>query len=307
MAVLAVPAPPSASDFWARATADYDADRYGAAAEGFEHVTAMRPHSGLAWAMLGLCEYQTGRRDAALQYFELARKLGLSDNDQIRRVASYHEGLLLLDAGRFEDAQTIFDGLAAEQVNSPRLKTALGKAVLRTRQESPALELAGEAEWEAANNEAQAGESYARLAGRFGSVQNVHFAYGKFLLSQRRNEQAAEAFQKELQVTPQHVLARLALADMLRATDPRASLPYAREALELAPNLPLARYLMGMCLLDNHQAGAAIPELEAAARLMPGEPRIFYGLARAYSSAGRRADAAQASKTYAQLKSRKQP
>ena len=179
MAVLSFqPAPPSASDYWSQATADYDADRYAAAASGFEHVTALLPKSGLAWAMLGLCEQQMGRHEAALRHLELAHKLGV-DDASIRHVAFFHEGLLLIEKGHFEDAQSVLDRLAAEKVDTPELKAALGKAILRTRHDSPALRQAGEAEWQAANDNPQSARAYAELAGQFGSIPERAFRLWK--------------------------------------------------------------------------------------------------------------------------------
>ena len=291
----------SASDYWSRATADYDADRYEAAARGFEHVAALSPRSGLAWAMLGLCEYQLRRFDAALKHLELAHRLGLQQDARIRHVAFYHEGLLLIEAGRFEDAQKTLDALAVEGVDSPELKDALGRAVLRSRRESPATAQAGKAEWLAAAQRPDAADAYARIVKQFGSEPNVHYAYGRYLLGAHRNQEAMEAFREELRVNPKHVLARLALADTLRSSDLPAALSYARGAVRLAPEVPLAHYLLGMCLLDSHQPREAAAELEIAGQKLPDEPRIYYALARAYSLLGRRGEARSASDKYKQL------
>lgn len=304
---LMLQAPQPAAEYWSQATADYDADRYAAAAHGFERVASLTPQAAGAWAMLGLCEYQLGKREAALSHLERANRLGFRGEGKIRPVALYHLGLLQVEAGRFEDGQKALDEVAATGTESRELRVALGKAVLRTRTESAAAEVAGAAEQLAACNRPEAADAFRDLAARFGGQPNVHYAAGKYLLGQRQTDPAIKEFLAELRVSPRHVLARLAIADTLRTTDAPASLPYAREALRLAPELPLAHYIAGMCLLDNRQPAEAVAQLEAAAKLMPDEPRVQYALARAYNGAGRKADAAAASRNYTHLKEADKP
>lgn len=291
-----------ASELWSQGTAQYDADRYQAAAQAFGRLTALRPNSAPTLAMLGLCEYRLGNTADALKHLERATNVGLDENAQIRHVAFYHEGLLLLDAGRFEDAQRSLDRLAAERVDSPDLKRALGSAILRYRRSRlpsdrkslAAIDAAGTAELLAASQQPTASRAYEHLVSSFGVLQNVQYAYGRYLLSRQEQTKAAEAFRRELANTPSHVLARLALANTLRLNDPGASLNYAEEAVRLAPDLPLAHYVVGVCLLDAQQPAKAVEELLQANGKLPGEARIYYALAKAYRQLNKPVEAQRA-------------
>ena len=90
----------------------YERDDYTAAARAFAVVTEARPLEGMAWAMLGLCEYQLARPDEALTHLQKARMLGIAGDAQFRQVVQYHEAMLLAGQSEFERAQEIFAALA---------------------------------------------------------------------------------------------------------------------------------------------------------------------------------------------------
>ena len=50
----------SADRHWQDGMRAYERDDYTAAARAFAAVAEARPQEGMAWAMLGLCEYQAG-------------------------------------------------------------------------------------------------------------------------------------------------------------------------------------------------------------------------------------------------------
>jgi predicted Zn-dependent protease len=319
IALLAGPQAPetlrSGQDWWSEGTSLYDADRYADAARAFAQLTALRPDSGSAFAMLGLCEYKLGQFDQALVHVEKGRRLGLPEDLSLRRVVAYHYGVLLLEKGRFEDGQKQLDALGRDKVESEGLKRALGCAVLRFRPShvpgantpaSGAIKAAGQAEVLASRDDPGARSAYEQLVSQYGTVRNVQYAYGRFLLTLRDNERAIAAFKKELANTPDHVLARLAIADILRTTDPGASVPFAEAAVRLAPRLPTAHYVLGMSLLDNGRTAEAVRELELAREELPDQARIYYALARGYNTLGRKEDASRASREFTRLKAAEQ-
>lgn len=293
----------------------YDKDAYADAAVALSRAAALSPNVGTTWVMLGLSEFKLGRHAPALEHIQRGRRLGVSSNPQLRRVMIYHEGLLLLGKGDFQRAQETLSQLSLEGVESDELFAALGLSVLRLRFSElragdealrQVVARAGRAEHLAAQKKfEEAQREYERLAADFPKGPNVHYAYGRFLLVSGDEEKAIAVLLREIEINPQHLLARLLIADnKLSRRDYAAGLPYAEEAAKLSPRLPLARYLLGSLLLGAGQTERAITELETAARLMPDESRIFYALSNAYLRAGRKREAERALAAFARLKER---
>ena len=135
----------------------------------------------------------------------------------------------------------------------------------------------------------------------------VEFALGKFLVANHQDEEAVEAFQRELQNSPDHLLARLGIAGLLASTNPAGALPYAEQALKIAPGLPESHYLMGLVLLNLGKDDAtAISELEIARRGEPNVAKVYFALGRAYASVGRKTDAARARAEFQSLSEQEQ-
>jgi predicted Zn-dependent protease len=71
--------------------------------------------------------------------------------------------------------------------------------------------------------------------------------------------------------------------------------------VKLQPSYPFGHYLLGLLYLDTNDVARAIPELEAAARLVPTEPQFQFSLGSAYARAGRQKDAARARAAFTRL------
>jgi len=303
--------PSWAEGWWKLGTVLYDKDDFAGAAMALGQATRQAPNVGVAWVMLGLAEAKLGRTAEALRHIERGRALG-GEQEGLRRVMLYQQGLLLLQLGKFGEAQKVLDELAVDGADEEEALLALGYSVLgilpqpapdpATRQ--VALR-AGRAEYLAARRSdlEQAQREYAQLAGDFPTTHNVQFAYGRFLLAQHQDDEAVRAFEREIKNSPNHVLARLGIAGVKAATDPAGGLPYAREALRLAPNLAESHYLVGLLLLNSGETQKAIPELEQARRLEPGHAEVYFQLGRAYAAVGRSEDAARARAEFQRLRS----
>jgi tetratricopeptide (TPR) repeat protein len=302
-----------AEGWWYFGTLLYERDAFADAAAAFQKATALSPNVGTAWVMLGLCEFKLGRHTDALKHIQHGRQLGVSSEPQLRNVMFYHEGLLLLGKGDFERAQETLSVLSQEGVENEELTTALGLSVLRARFSDllggnagihEVVRRAGRAEHLAAQKKFdEALSEYDRLATDFPKLQGVQYAYGRFLISTNQDEKAIAAFKRELENTPNHLLARLSMAaTKLRLKDAAGGLPYAEEAVKLDPKVPLGHLLLGLLLIDVGQTLRAIDELETARRALPNEPQIYFALGRAYSRAGRKADAEKARATFTRLK-----
>src|SRR5258708_1328202 len=140
----------------------------------------------------------------------------------------------------------------------------------------------------AQKNMSDAQREYDMLVRDYSKVANVQYAYGRFLMNNRDDELALAAFLREIANWPKHTLARCQVANIkLRNKDIEGGLPYAEEAVKMAPRLALGHYLLGRLVLEAGQNERAIQELETAAQMVPSEPKIFFALARAYSKANR--------------------
>jgi predicted Zn-dependent protease len=301
--------PAWADGWWSLGTLLYDQDKYADASAAFRKAADLSPKSGDAWVMLGLCEAKLGKSAAALKNIQRGQELGGGGDPKLRPVMLFTQGSLLLEAGDFGKAQEALDDVARDSGPEPGLVTALGSAVLGIK--APAADpetrelvrRAGSAEYAAARKDdlERAKHEYQRLAYDYPKTRNVQFAFGRFLLANHMDDEAAEAFQRELQNTPDHLLARLGIAGVKASTDPAAGLPYARQAVALAPKLPEAHYLLGLLLLNSGQPKDALAELETAQRGNARDSRVYFQLARAYTELNRKEDAARARAEFVRL------
>ena len=300
-----------AEGWWALGTVEYDQDQYAKAARGFEKVIALDAANGTAHAMLGLCQFELGKDESALKNLLEAERLNIIKNEQLRKVALYHLGVLQLRARKFGDAKESLDQLAKDGVRTKELITALGLGALLVRpQEAPpegtngasVIERAGQAEvLLAARDFQQAKKKYAELTSEFPDYPNLHFAFGRLLLETNETDEAIEEFQRELKRDPQNVNSLLEVASVRYLVDSQDGLQYAEEAAKLAPQRPFAHYLLGVLRLDTGNAAGAVAELEIAQKAFPNEPRVYFSLGNAYARVGRKAEAARAREVFSRL------
>lgn len=302
-----------AEGWWYLATLYYDQDKYADAAEAFKQTAQLQQKAGAPWAMLGLCEFQLTRYDDAQIHIDRGRQLGLGDNVELTRVMRYHQALISILKGEFEKGLETLGSLSYEGLKSEDLIISLGLATLRVGMTPKRIDLnypdrdlirrAGLAEHFAAQkNMSDAQREYDMLVRDYAKVANVQYAYGRFLLINRDDEAALAAFQREIQNWPKHTLARCQIANIkLRNKDIEGGLPFAEEAVKLAPRLPLAHFVLGRLLLEAGQNDRAIQELEIVSRMVPDEPKIYFALARAYTKAQRKQDADRARATFTRL------
>lgn len=294
------------------ATLLYEGDSWADASQAFRETTNLNPKVGTAWVMLGLCEFKLGRYDDSLKHIQQGRRLGITDNPNLWHVMLYHEGLLLLEKGDFETAQETLGEISKEGVKNEDLIIAVGLSILHIRPSAlpsadattrEVVRRAGWAEHLAAQKKFdEALSEYDRLATDFPKAQSVQYAYGHFLIGVNQDEKAIAAFKREIENTPNHLPARLGIADTkLRLKDAAAGVPYAEEAVKLYPKVPLGHLLLGLLLLDAGQTVRSITELETAQHSLPSEPKIYFALGRAYARAGRKEDAERARAAFTRL------
>jgi tetratricopeptide (TPR) repeat protein len=303
--------PKWAEGWWALATLEYDQDHYSKAAAAFQKLVPLQPENGTAYAMLGLCEFETGRDGAALRDIRKGVSLGLQTNPELRQVVLYHEGILLQRHGSFQGAQETLEELCLQAGPSDAAANVLGMAMLRMSAKQPPAAgstdadvvlrvgraecLAGQKKYD------EARPGFEALVKENPNYPNIHYAFGLFLLELRDVTASVEQLKHEIANNPSDVVARMRIAASEYKLDSAAGIPYAEEVVKMEPAQPFGHFLLGLLRLDVDDYLGAIPELEIAKKGLPREPKIYAALGTAYSRAGRKQEAAQARAVFARL------
>jgi len=148
---------------------------------------------------------------------------------------------------------------------------------------------------------AAAGTAFQAMVERYPETPNVHYAYGVFLLIEQPDK-AIEQFKRELALQPNHSASLLQIAyEYLKEKNAEAALPWAEQAVEVAPNSFGSHKALGEALLETGDIEGALRELQTAARLAPDSPSTRLSLARAFQRAGRTDDATREREEFARL------
>jgi len=296
--------------WWYLATLLYDGDHYAEAREAFRHLVALKPEAGPAWVLEGLCDFRVKDYAAALEHLDQGLGLGVGGNQEMLRVARYHQALLLVRGGQFELATRPLTVLARAEPESTGLVEAIGLMMLRMAmfpEDIPEgrrdlVRQAGHAGYlHLARKGEEAGAAFAQLAASYPSEPWVHYAYGIFLLATEPQKGLAE-LRRETEVQPQAVYPHLDIAfELLREGDNAGAKAAATRAVELAPGLFAAQNALGRALVELGDVDAGIQALETAARLAPDSPEMHFSLARAYAKAGRKEEADRERALFAEL------
>lgn len=289
-------APEASQQRWNRAMEEYTAGKYPAAIIDLKAWLATAPESGTGWALLGLSEFATKDFDNALIHLDRGSRLGLSASSDSLALAKYTFGVLLVHAGRFEQAGPILSsattasGPLAEQV-----EFALGLVLLRQAafpddvKPSEKKLVADAGRIESLLLESQYDTAFPQLTlliQRYPATPFLHYAYGTALIALSQFDRAAAQMQQEMSISPGSELPCVRLASIaLRQHDSAGATAWAQKALLLAPNSVDAHYLLGRSFLEGGDLASSIRELEMTARLSPASPEVHFNLAKAYARA----------------------
>jgi tetratricopeptide (TPR) repeat protein len=265
---------------------------------------------------MGLCQFQLQKYPEALKHFFLAEQLGMGPNREMVMTVNYHIVILLNLSGQFEwayDRLAPFSWLA--DVSEPVIE-AVGINALRMQilpADIPAdkkdlIMKTGRACWEPslAGHPEQAVQIFQELLTRYPNQPNLHYAYGSRLLA-TDPEGALREFQKEIEVNPSQVVARVQIVSLkLKQGDSESALPIAREAVKFAPDYFLAHNALGRSLLADGKTAEAIQELQKAVQLEPKTPENHFDLAEAYRAAGRKLDAEKETAEFVKIKKQRE-
>jgi tetratricopeptide (TPR) repeat protein len=288
--------------WWYVGALSYERQRPAEAAEAFRSFVALKPDSGAGWAMRGLAEFDAGRFGEAQQHLARSLRLESVGNLEIRNAVYHHLALLHIRGGRFELAVEPLTTLARTSPESPSLVAACGLTLLREPYLPSAIpagkrevvEAAGRAAYSAMGGKPEARERFEDALRRFPRTPGLHYGYGAWLRQQGADQSPAaiEQFRKEIGVDPKAVYPRLEIAfELMQQGEHAGAVPYAEEALRLAPALFVPHFALGRALVGTGELQRGIAAFEKAASLAPDVPETHAALARAYVQAGRRADA----------------
>jgi tetratricopeptide (TPR) repeat protein len=288
------PAPTANDELWNRAMQEYGAAQYAPAIADLKTFLAQHSDNGTAWAVLGLSEFALGDNSSALLHLQRGATLGLRGNPQSLQTARYTTGILLLQAGQFDQASEVLEAAARAFPDDQKVRNALGLCLLRRAEFPdqsklpPALINTG-GKIAALLGDSKYDEAFALfkpLVAQYPSTPFVHYAYGTALMALSEFDEAAAQMKAEASISPTSDLPWLSLASIaLRQHRPADALAPATKALTLSPNSPDAHYLLGRAALETGDDAKAVLELQQAAKLDPDSPEIHFNLARAYSRA----------------------
>jgi tetratricopeptide (TPR) repeat protein len=299
------------AESWQQATQLFSAGRYIDAMPFLKSHLATKTQDGTAWAMLGLCEFETRDYDNALLHLEKGASLGLGGSPESVRIARYRLALLLIRNAQFDRAATLLVPEAEGNSLAPQIQFALGLALLHKKMlpeqvptsDVPLVQSAGEislllhqSKYDAAFPKLQ------QLIQKYPTTPLLHYVYGLGLASLSRYEDAEAQFNEESRISPQSELPYVQRAFVeLQTRRPADALTSAQRAVQLAPDSAEAHYVLGRSLLESGKYQDASQELQTAARLNPGSPEVHFNLAKAYAKLNRREDAERERATFARL------
>src|ERR1039458_5057705 len=263
--------PSWAEGWWFLGELLYDQNKYPEARDSLRRLIDLDRTTGPGFALLGLCEFETKEYDKALNHIYQARRLGLGDDPQVRRVVLFHEMLMLTRIQQYESAMQVLVNVVKDGGAGPTVIEAAGLAGLRRpifpedvpEGDKDLIERTGRAVCAMAERDRAAAQTYfAELLAAYPKTPNVHYLYGWFL-SATDKEGGLREYHKELELNPKHTeaLATIALEYEVRG-DLDTAVMYARRAVEANVQFFGAHAVLGKLLVNAGDVEQGIKELE---------------------------------------------
>ena len=196
---------------------------------------------------------------------------------------------------------------AADPKNLP-FRLALAHSCLRSEQYQCVLDVYKEIltlNAESAEADMLAGEALDEMKDRPGAIEQfraavkvdpdlpeAHFGLGYLLWGQLQFDEAAQEFQAELNMNPNHVQALTYLGDsQIKLSHPEVAKPLLEKAVSIDPKDQLAHLDLGLLYMDAGRNDDALRELKTAEQLAPADQSVHFRLGRFYKSIGKTAEA----------------
>lgn len=281
---------------WYLGSLMYEKEQYAGARDVLRRFVGNATETGPSWALLGMSEFQTREYGRALDHLQRALALGMGERKEMIQSVSYFVAILLTRVERYDDSLNFIFRLIASGQEKDLLIEPIGLAALRfpvLPAEIPAnlrelVRMAGEAAFLSQTPEhANADKIFKAMVSAYPNEAGVHFLYGVYLLD-FSPEAGSRELQKELEISPSHVVARLRLSSFyLQNQKIDEALELANQAVKLDPHYPSAHMMLGEVEVAKGDISAGIKELEVARDAEPMILRVHWDLLRAYTAAGR--------------------
>lgn len=298
---------------WKAGLVLYQDNQFEPARGYLNRLRQVEPTRGVAWALLGMCEFQLHEFQAAVDDISRADRLGIPEQSRMRRVALLDRAIAQTDLSNFGTAVALLGKLVPAESPEEReqLITVFGYASLQisteaslSPQQTALLHDLGAAWYANASGDRSSAKSLIEgLLLKYPKEPMLHYTYGRLLASWREYDAAVKEFGAELALNPSSLSTRLALASLgLTSGKISEALPYAIEASKMSPNFYLAHLYLGRLLIRAGQLNEGCIELEIARGLSPSNSEVRYVLATTYRRLGRAEDAQREYKEFERLK-----
>jgi tetratricopeptide (TPR) repeat protein len=258
--------------WWNLAVLQYGANQFADARSTLQHVVGFAPDLGVAWSLLGLCEFETRNFTDAQIHLEKAQSLGIKDDVEVERVSVYHLGLLLVRTGKFDRASDLLLKTFGGSQMSEQFKMGLGLATLRIALLPEEIDPSKEALVLAAGSVASAGPEalgrFPALLQTYPDVPYVHYAYGLSLAKAEHDKEAIGLMREETSVSPESALPWIEISRLrLRLGSAKEALIAAQRAVALGPTNRVAHEMFAAALESVGDTRQATSEQRVADNL----------------------------------------
>lgn len=291
-------------DGWqALSTIYYAQERFPEASYALAHLIRAGKDADLAYAYLGLCEYEMRDYQHAFEHLGHWVAAGAPGDEHLADAASVRWAELLTKNGRFDESLYLLNKMAERYGPDSALVEIVGLAWLRiddlpehyppARREQ--VWLAGSAyAWMAANKPDRSHAFLDKMADYYNQEPGVHLLRGSVDEVESRHADARKEFQEELKISPNSTsaLVQLALLD-LRLGELNEALDAATRAVALEPNKAQSHFALGQVLFASRKWADSAAEFEKMKQFAPNAAQAHRFLAQAYRQLGRETDAAR--------------
>jgi tetratricopeptide (TPR) repeat protein len=265
-------------------TAQVSSKTAGMSSNAAEHAAALAESGGCSEALPSLAKAAAHLTDKELQ-----KRVAL---DGVRCATLLKQSGLLLDFVRLlnqqfpHDPEVLYVSVHAYSDLSNR----------SAHNSIPALEMDAEAN-EVQGKWDQAEKDYRKILEENPHYSGIHFRLARLILSKPNpapdfQEQARKELEQELEIDPANAGAEYILGELSRQAGAFSeAVEHFTKATKFDPNFADAYLGLGVSLLNEKKYSGAVPPLEMAVKLQPGNPAGHYSLATAYARTGRKEDA----------------
>ena len=282
---------------------------YKKAAAVLEKGLKIDPKMSSASALLGMALYEMGDYAAAGRNLESALRGNPEDSNAELFLAND-----LIKLGDFERAAEHLRRLSQRQPENPEVWYLLGKVHMKLSEEAlsklSALdpnsvwvhEISGEV-MESMKNYDGALLEYKKAVEVAPQQAGTHYHLGNAYWSLNMWDAATEQFRAELANDPSNCTAQWKIGNIIleQHGDSTEALKEVQKALDVCPDLTVARVDRARALIKLDRHAEAVKDLESAVKADPAESSTHFLLAQAYRALGRTQDAQAEMKVFSKL------